>query len=61
MPPTTWKFPARTAGQPGAHLRFFTVPGLRARRQAELDAAVETRRQEERLRQLWTFIQPLIR
>ncbi|OWL93499.1 hypothetical protein CBQ26_19940 [Deinococcus indicus] len=36
--------------QPGAHLGFFTVPGLRARRQAELGAA-EDRRQEDLLRQ----------
>ncbi|MFW8628335.1 hypothetical protein [Deinococcus sp. ME38] len=48
-------------GQPGAHLGFFTVPGLRARRQAELDAAAESGRQEERLRQPWTFIHPLTR
>ena len=48
-------------GQPGAHLGFFTVPGLRARRQAELDAAAEARRQEDLLRQPWTFIQPLVR
>ena len=48
-------------GQPGAHLGFFTVPGLRARRQAELDAATDARRQEERLRQPWTFIHPLTR
>ena len=48
-------------GQPGAHLGFFTVPGLRARRQAELDAAAEARRQEALLRQPWTFIQALVR
>lgn len=46
-------------GQPGAHLGFFTVPGLRERRQAELDAAAAAKRQEELLRQPWTFIQPL--
>ncbi|NTX99265.1 hypothetical protein [Deinococcus sp. JMULE3] len=45
-------------GQP-AHLGFFTVPGLRERRQAELDAAAAARRQQELLRQPWTFIQPL--
>ncbi|GGL16800.1 hypothetical protein [Deinococcus radiotolerans] len=45
-------------GQP-AHLGFFTVPGLRDRWQAELDAAAQARRQEDLLRQPWTFVHPL--
>ncbi|MDK2013493.1 MULTISPECIES: hypothetical protein [unclassified Deinococcus] len=47
-------------GQP-AHLGFFTVPGLRARWQAELDAAAQARRQEDLIRQPWTFVHPLTR